>query len=81
MPTAHLLRRFRNQEFTATAGQTAFVLSKTIFPVSGLVEMYVNGMAYARGSDFTAGGTTVTWLDNPFTLDDGDCVLVVYDFR
>ncbi len=78
MPTARLAQRFREQKFTPTDGQKIFTLSKPIVPANGLVMLFVNGLAYERGVDFTAAGTTVTWLDNPFSLATVDCVLVVY---
>ncbi len=79
MPTARLLRQFRQQPFTPTNGQTVFTLLKPIAPGSGFLQLSVNGMAYTRGTDYTASGVTVTWLDAQFVLSTLDCVVVAYD--
>lgn len=60
-----------------TNGQTAFVLD--LMPVDANdVVMYVNGFAYDKNEDYSVVGTSVTWLDNPFTLAIGDEVKFTY---
>lgn len=62
----------------ATAGQTAFVLTKA--PVdSADVQMKANKLDYENGIDFIVSGTAVTWTD-PFVLQTGDLVVFVYNF-
>ena len=69
----------QTDQFTATALQTAFVLSKVpADPVD--VVMHVNGQRQRNGVDFSIVGTTVTWLDVQFTLSGGDAVQLDYDF-
>lgn len=63
-------------QFAATAGQTAFVLSQT---PSGAVGMYVEGVFYSSPVFFTRIGTAVTWLDVPFVLPLGARVEFVYN--
>ena len=79
MPTARLVRQFREQVFAPSNGQTVFTLAKPIVPIGGLVSLYVNGLAYTRGIDFTVSGVTLNWLNTPFVLATVDCVVVVYD--
>lgn len=68
----------QTDQFTATSKQTVFSLSDT--PVDpDDVELTVNGIEYANGSDFSVSGTTVTWLDVLFTLSAGDCIIIDYD--
>ena len=56
------------QDFVATAGQTAVVLSSTPASASAL-EVYVNGAACEDPSDYTLVGNTVTFVD-PLTVGD-----------
>ncbi len=67
------------EEFTASAGQTDFVLSKTPFSVAKIV-FKVNGVSYRRTTDFTVAAMTVTWTDVAFILEAGDIVEIEYDF-
>ena len=66
------------QEFTASEGQTDFILTHTPTP-SAIVLGYVNGVLYRQGSDYTFVGDTFTWSDN-FTLIDNDVVQVYYPY-
>jgi hypothetical protein len=69
----------QTDEFTASASQTAFTLTKT--PVdSNDVRMRINGVDYDNGVDYTVSGTSVTWTDTAFVLDNGDDVEFDYDF-
>jgi hypothetical protein len=70
---------FQEDEFTATGGQTVFVLSET-FALNGMATVTVNGVRYAQGTNYTISGTTLTWLDTPFTLEVGDCIIALYEF-
>jgi len=56
------------QDFVATAGQTAVVLGSTPASASAL-EVYVNGAACEDPSDYTLVGNTVTFVD-PLTVGD-----------
>lgn len=69
--------QFTEDEFTPTNGQTVFTLTET-YVTGGLATFYVNGIAYRRDTDYTISGTTLTWLDGPFTLSSSDEVFVVY---
>ena len=62
--------------YTPTVGQTVFTLTNT--PSDTSVEMFVNGVRYRHGIDYTVTGTTVTWLDTLFTLDGSDRVVITY---
>ena len=65
---------FAENEFIATPAQTVFALSFAFVGVGGLAILHVNGFVYAKDTDFTISGTTLTWLDTSFVLDAGDCV-------
>lgn len=60
-------------------GQTNFILSTT--PLAGSdVQMFVNGMLYEKGVDYSILGPNVTWL-NTMVLQaglTGDSVVFVY---
>lgn len=64
---------------TPTLGQVSFILSNTPL-TTDRVQMYVNGVEYEQGAgkDFTVSGTTVTWLNTPFTLETDDSVAFRY---
>jgi len=64
--------------FTATIGQTAFTLSKTPTQATTLL-LFVEGVMYSvAGAFITVAGTTVTWLDIPFTMPAGARVEAYY---
>ena len=64
-------------QFTAGAAQTVFVLSVApTFP--NAVLMFVNGVEYRRGVDFTVVGTTLTWTNATFVMLAGFTVDVNY---
>lgn len=65
------------ETFSPSNGQTIFILSKT-YEVGGFVQFFVNGIKYDLTVDFTISGTTVTWLDTPFTLTTTDLVSIHY---
>jgi len=66
---------FAENEFVAISnGQTIFTLSVAFLGVGGLAILHVNGVVYAKDTDFTISGTTLTWLNNLFALEIGDCV-------
>lgn len=63
--------------FTPTLGQTVFtLLNSDVATTRTLVE--VNGQLQHEGNDYTLSGTTLTWLDNDFTLDTTDQLIVYY---
>uniref|UniRef100_A0A6M3X7P7 Uncharacterized protein n=1 Tax=viral metagenome TaxID=1070528 RepID=A0A6M3X7P7_9ZZZZ len=72
-----MLVPWREDEFTAGAGQTAFTLSFAP-PDTNSVTLSVNGVLYDDVADWTVVGTAVTWLDTPFALEVGDKVLIRY---
>ncbi|HUU92501.1 MAG TPA: hypothetical protein VM238_14985 [Phycisphaerae bacterium] len=45
-----------------------------------MISLSINGQLFAQGTNYTAVGTTLTWLDTPFTLVAGDCVVVAYNY-
>lgn len=55
--------------FTATAGQTAFVLSNTPGDIDSLLVM-LNGSVLINGTDFTLTGSTVTLATGAFAGDE-----------
>ena len=63
-------------EFIAINGQTSFTLPSVAEDPDSYV-LTVNGVEYARNTDFLISGTALTWL-NPFLLVAGDRVLVAY---
>lgn len=69
----------RQDVFAAGAAQTAFTLSH-IPSDSSTVVMYVNGLAYENGIDYTVVANNVTWLDVDFVMVAGYKILFVYDF-
>jgi len=62
--------------FIATNGQTSFTLPGVAEDPDSYL-LTVNGIEYARNSDFLVSGTALTWL-GPFSLKAGDRVLVAY---
>jgi len=67
----------QQDEFTATEGQTEFILSR--IPISGnSVTMIINGVSYDDIADFTVAARIVTWLDTLFTMSAGDKVHIRY---
>ena len=70
---------FAENEFTVvTNGDTVFALSIAFLGVGGLAILHVNGVTYAKDTDFTIVGTVLTWLNNLFTLDAGMAVTVFF---
>ena len=69
----------QEDEFTATGGQTVFALTQP-FLAGSMISLSINGQLFAQGTNYTAVGTTLTWLDTPFTLVAGDCVVVAYNY-
>ena len=69
---------FAEEAFIPTVnGQTVFTLALGL-EEDGLQFVFVNGVVYQLGVDYTLTGTTLTWLDTDFLLDTTDCVLVKY---
>jgi len=68
---------FAEDQFTAAALQTVFVTSFA-YLAGGLSALFVNGVEYDIGVDYTLVGTTLTWLDTLFTLGVGDKVTIKY---
>jgi hypothetical protein len=64
-------------EFTPTQSQVTFILSVGPSDTDSLT-VYINGVAYDDVIDYTISGTTLTWLNNLFTLDPGDKLLARY---
>jgi hypothetical protein len=65
------------ENFVAAALQTLFNLAfAPSVPSSTL--LFVDGVQYRYGVDFTVVGTAVTWLDTPFTLGLGNTVSIFY---
>lgn len=70
----------KEDEFVVVSnGDTLFSLSET-YAASGVSILTVNGVRYAQGTDYNLAGTTLTWLDTPFTLQIGDCIVVAYEY-
>lgn len=64
------------EAFTATAGQTEFVV--THLPISQeYVEMFIDGLSKIEGVDYTTDGYTVTYSDSP-SLSGGEIVSIKY---
>jgi len=65
-------------KFTATAGQTVFTLTRE--PEEADVwPLFIEGVEYDSPTFFTVSGTTLTWLDVPFTLPAGARVTFYYE--
>lgn len=60
---------FREEKFVPTTGQITFILAFAPSDIDSVV-FTVNGTDYINGAgdSFTVSGTTVTWLDTPFTM-------------
>ena len=68
---------FATDGFTPTLGQTVFALSST--PVGGgLTEVSVNGVLYEQGVSWMVAGSTLTWLNSPFSLGTLDRLVARY---
>jgi len=63
--------------FTTTVGQTVFTLSSTPASVAG-VSFYHAGQLRPP-TDYTVVGTTVTWLDLPYTFVAGEEIIIKYN--
>lgn len=64
-------------EFIPTLGQVTFILSTT--PTDAFsFSLHVNGVVYDDISDFIVSGTTLTWLNTPFSLDTTDQLIAKY---
>lgn len=59
-----------------TNGQTAFTLPSEVIS-GGNVRVYVNGVRYDLGDDFTVSGLALTWIGT-LVLETGDEFRVVY---
>jgi len=57
-------------------GQTVFTLSQPY--VGGFAVVFINGVEYVNTINFTIVGTTLTWLDTPFTLAVTDLLVADY---
>ena len=64
---------FLEQTFAPTLGQTVFVLGTSHLAGNALSLACINQLCgYREGVSYTVSGTTLTWLDSPFTLDTVD---------
>jgi hypothetical protein len=72
---------FQQDPFTPTLGQTVFSLSQAFLGTPGISLVLVNNLAYVEGTNYTISGTTLTWLDTPFTLDGSDSLVAVYQIQ
>jgi len=61
----------------ATDDQTVFVLPEAPSDVTKL-SLYVNGVRYSPTTDFTIGGTVLTWVNSTFSLKTSDCIELSY---
>lgn len=64
-------------EFVPTLGQVTFVLSSVPTDLNS-ISLHVNGIAYDDVTDYTVSGTTLTWLNTPFSLETTDKLLARY---
>lgn len=76
-PTATSVAEFQQDSFTAIPAQVLFTLTTSFYP-NGLSIIIVNGLVYTQGADYTISGTTLTWLNTPFTFVGGESVVVKY---
>ncbi len=69
---------FIEDVFTVTSnGQTLFALTQ-LHNLAGLNVVAVNGVTYDDGVDYSITTTQVQWLNNLFSLQIGDEVIVKY---
>ena len=67
-----------SQRFVATAAQVSFILGAAPVTTSSII-VAINGIAAdGAGVDYTVSGTTLTWLNNEFSLEAGDIVSATY---
>lgn len=66
-----------------TENQPVVVNGQTIFALgaipAGATIMFVNGVQYRQGIDYTVAGLTVTWLDIPFVLNTNMTITFAYN--
>ena len=62
-----------------SSGQVSFTLTQT--PQDDLdVRLNVNGALYNLTTDYTVTGSSVTWLNTPFSMSVGDKVKAIYEY-
>ena len=64
-------------EFTPTLGQVTFILSVAPTDLDSF-SLHVNGIIYDDVADYTVSGTTLTWLNTPFSLETTDQLIAKY---
>lgn len=82
--TALLLKNYmdvpvaKTESFTATAGQTSFTITVGTPTSPNVVKLAVNGQLreYGVTKDFTISGTTITWYNNDYTMQNSDLVQI-----
>jgi hypothetical protein len=68
---------FVEESFNPGVGQTIFVLSNSHAAGNKLSLACINAVCgYEQGTSYTISGTTFTWLNNPFSLDATDRLVV-----
>ncbi len=68
---------FKELVFAPTAGQTLFALSPALV-IGGLNYVAVNGVTYDEATDYNVTTTQLQWLNNEFSLQVGDEVIIRY---
>jgi hypothetical protein len=66
---------FAEDSFVPTNGQTVFTLSDTFLGANRLSHLQINGVSYGEAY-YTIAGTTLTWLNGPFTLETTDVATI-----
>ena len=65
------------QDFTPTLGQVSFILAQAPTDLDAF-SLSVNGVIAVLGTDYTVSGTTLTWLNVPFSLTTSDFLSTRY---
>lgn len=65
------------EKFVPALAQTVFTMSGSPTPTIQPI-LTVNGVEYEKGVNYTISGSTLTWLDTPFTLDASDDLRIYY---
>lgn len=68
---------FVEQSYIPALGQTLFTLPAAYVGGTGHASIHVNSVHY-DDQTYSISGTTLTWLDVPFTLDTNDLVVIHY---
>jgi len=68
---------WKEKSFTPTTGQITFIIPNIPIDLIAL-NFYVNGVQCEPVTQFIVSGSTITWLNTPFSLGTSDWVQIKY---